>query len=89
MKVVCINKNGWHEFNGNAYAFLEPRMELIGYPEYGQEYFVKSTFLDCHGDLLYIVKEYGDVGLDADAFALVELMNIELEARECDASKAK
>lgn len=68
MKVICINRNGWHEFEGNAYAFLAPRVELIGYPEYGKEYVVTACSVDRLGDMLYNIEGYGDVGLEAEAF---------------------
>lgn len=65
MRVMCINKNGWHQWNGNYYAFVEPMPTEFGGMEYQQHADVQGSAIDLNGDMLYIIDE---IGFEADQF---------------------
>lgn len=70
MRVICINNNGWHIYEGNYYGFVLPRPSEVSGPQYGVAYEVISSFIDKLGDMCYILNDYGDCGWEADCFMI-------------------
>lgn len=70
MTVLCINRNNWHEYEGNMCGYLHLVEDGIQGITYMEECEVIRSFTDSEGDLFYVIDGKGEQGWEAECFQM-------------------